>query len=75
MNTQPKALQLADLLLERERDIVDFLSEKAAAELRRLHKVNQMLVEALDWIGTVYARDYEYQEKANAALAKAKEQA
>ena len=68
MNTQPEALRLAGLL---ETDGWP----DAAAELRRLHEVNQMLLDALDWIGTVYARDYEYQEKANATLAKAKEQA
>ena len=71
MNTQPEALRLAEWL-ETSANTRD---KQAAAELRRLHEVNQMLVEALDWIGTVYARDYEYQEKANAALAKAKEQA
>ena len=72
MNTQPEALRLAD---ELDSTCPYFNAKQAAAELRRLHEVNQMLVEALDWIGTVYARDYEYQEKANATLAKAKEQA
>jgi hypothetical protein len=72
MNTQPEALRLAD---ELDSTCPYFNAKQAAAELRRLHEVNQMLVEALDWIGAVYARDYEYQEKANAALAKAKEQA
>jgi len=74
MNTQPEALRLADWL---ETDIPPndtTTCADVAAELRRLHEVNQMLVDALDWIGTVYARDYEYQEKANATLQKAKEQ-
>jgi len=62
-NTQPEALRLSELL---ETDGWP----DAAAELRRLHEVNQMLLDALDWIGTVYARDYEYQEKANATLSK-----
>ena len=67
MNTQPEALRLAD---ELDSTCPYFNAKQAAAELRRLHEVNQMLVEALDWIGTVYARDYEYQEKANATLSK-----
>ena len=71
MNTQPEALRLADALEDTD-GAQDH--DQAAAELRRLHEVNQMLVDALDWIGTVYARDYEYQEKANATLQKAKEQ-
>ena len=74
MNTQPEALRLADWL---ETDIPPndtTTCADVAAELRRLHEVNQMLVDALDWIGTVYAKDYEYQEKANATLQKAKEQ-
>lgn len=70
MNTQPEALRLAD---ELDSTCPYFNAKQAAAELRRLHEVNQMLVEALDWIGRVYAMDYEYQEKANAALAKARE--
>ena len=68
MNTQPEALRLADCLVNIW--LTNDLNERAAAELRRLHEVNQMLLDALDWIGTVYARDYEYQEKANATLSK-----
>ena len=69
MNTQPEALRLADDL-QHPAGSSSLYRNKAAAELRRLHEVNQMLLDALDWIGTVYARDYEYQEKANATLSK-----
>ena len=67
-NTLPKALLLAEMIDSNE-VCVDW-DKDAAAELRRLHEMNQMLLDALDWIGTVYARDYEYQEKANATLSK-----
>jgi hypothetical protein len=43
---------------------------QAAAELRRLHAVNQELLAALNWIGTVNAMDYEYQAIARAAITK-----
>ena len=43
----------------------------AAAELRRLHEVNQELLEALEWIVRVNATDYEYQQKARSAITKA----
>lgn len=43
----------------------------SAAELRRLHEVNQELVEALQWIVRVNATDYEYQQKARSAITKA----
>ena len=45
----------------------------AAAKLRRLHSVNAELLEALRWIATVNAMDYEYQKCARAAIAKAEE--
>jgi hypothetical protein len=41
------ATELADLLVKRVRDQTDFLPTKAAAELRRLDRVNAELVEAL----------------------------
>ena len=44
MNTQPEALRLADCLVNIW--LTNDLNERAAAELRRLHKVNQALVEA-----------------------------
>lgn len=44
MSKQPEALQLADLF-----DVSDFaLHRAAAAELRRLHEVNQELVKILE---------------------------
>jgi len=50
MNTQPEALRLADWL---ETDIPPndtTTCADVAAELRRLHEVNQMLVEALEFV-------------------------
>jgi hypothetical protein len=45
MNTQPEALRLAD---ELDSTCPYFNAKQAAAELRRLHEVNQMLVERLE---------------------------
>lgn len=45
MTTQPEALRLADYL--EGCDVLD-----GAAELRRLHEVNQRLLEALKMMGT-----------------------
>lgn len=48
MNNEPEAMQLAD-----ELDIGDFdvlTNYAAAAELRRLHEVNQVMLNALKWI-------------------------
>jgi len=47
MNTQPEALRLAEELESFCEDAPKF---QAADELRRLHEVNQMLVEALEVI-------------------------
>jgi len=45
MNKQPEALRLADIF-----DAFDIpLDRDAATELRRLHEVNQELLEALKW--------------------------
>jgi len=49
MNTQPEALRLADLL-ERHDRISDnkwYGNKNAAAELRRLHEVNQELLNTM----------------------------
>ena len=46
MNTQPEALRLAEELEDRSEGPIYLMSE-AAAELRRLHEVNQMMVAAL----------------------------
>jgi hypothetical protein len=46
MNDQPEALRLAAAL-----DAQDFYHDReAAAELRRLHEVNQVMLNALKWI-------------------------
>lgn len=44
MKTQPEALRLADLIRSRYGNDIN---DDAAAELRRLHEVNQELLEAL----------------------------
>ena len=44
MDTQPEALRLADLIRSRYGNDIN---DEAAAELRRLHEVNQELLEAL----------------------------
>lgn len=57
MNTQPEALRLAKQL-ESDYDLLLHLIKPAAAELRRLHEVNQELVEALEFCaGTSYITD------------------
>ena len=43
---QPEALRLADYLADRNR--LDITCDEAAAELRRLHALNQELLEALN---------------------------
>lgn len=45
MTKQPEALRLADIL---EKMPLGKCDEQAAAELRRLHEVNQELLEALE---------------------------
>ena len=53
MTTQLEALRLADLLDERERDRLDLLPSKAAAELRRLHQhelANQIWHDKTEWV-------------------------
>jgi hypothetical protein len=73
MNTQPKALQIADELLESKST---YFERKAADELRRLHSVNAELLEALQEIanGTefwdAYPAEHPY-GKARAAITKA----
>ena len=76
MNTQPQALLLADWIKNTEfyENTDPFINEKmsrAEAELRRLHEVTQELSEALNWIVKVNATDYEYQQRAKAALMRA----
>ena len=72
MNTQPEALRLAEYL-----ELPHIGQNKSAAELRRLHEVNQMLVETLDWLDTWLGDKpmVECSHRVTKALAKAKEQA
>jgi hypothetical protein len=69
--TQPEALRLADYLTDRNR--LDLTCDEAAAELRRLHEVNQELLAALN--STISACNFvEYGlalMNARAAIAKA----
>ena len=80
MNQQPIALRLADDL---ESVAHEYDTDRlAATELRRLHEVNQELVEALESIEDMYSYDqtvgeasaalYEARNTARYALAKAK---
>jgi hypothetical protein len=75
MNTQPEALRLADWL---ETDIPPndtTTCADVAAELRRLHEVNQMLVEALEITVPYLPAKTATLSEVEDALAKAKEQA
>lgn len=46
-------------------------ADELEQERQRLNEVNQELLEALTWISTVNAMDYEYQQKAKQAIQKA----
>ena len=69
---QPEALRLADELVETPFQSTRYI---AAAELRRLHAVNQELIEALDsalkLIELVMPIEGDVTRKARAAIAKA----
>lgn len=72
MTKQPEALHLAD-----ELDVGDFdvlTNYDAAAELRRLHEVNQELLEALQRIKHHFDTDEYAWKIAEAAITKAGEQ-
>ncbi len=71
MSEQPEALRLADDLEAFAAHGGGAMDRRAAAELRRQHKVIAELLEALRWIATVNAMDYEYQKCARAAISKA----
>ena len=78
MSTQPEALHLADALEELDQSFsVSGMCGEAAAELRRLHEVNQELLAALK--AQMYVTDWSEQEAANdiarAAIAKAEGEA
>jgi hypothetical protein len=69
MSTQPEALRLAEWL--------DHHGEKsshadASAELRRLHELNQDLLEALEFVIRGVPDTWEGVQKASAAIAKAR---
>jgi hypothetical protein len=78
--TQPETLRVADAIELNVAMKADRLF--AAAELRRLHELNQELVEALESIENMYSSDqtvgdaclalYEARNTAQAALAKAR---
>ena len=72
MNTQPKPLRLADAL-DKTADF-QMRAIEAAAELRRLHEVNQMLVEALEITVPYLPAKTATLSEVEDALAKAKEQ-
>ncbi len=74
MNTQPEALRLAEELEDRSEGPIYLMSE-AAAELRRLHEVNQMLVEALEITVPYLPAKTATLSEVEDAIAKAKEQA
>ena len=65
-----EATQLTDKI---DKQYLNRIYLEAAEEIRRLRQVNFELVEGLEWIANVNAMDYEYQVKARAALARAKE--
>ena len=70
MIKQPEALRLADAL-ERGTYLLYLERDNTAAELRRLHEVNQELIAALEFCaGTSYVTDAH--EIAEAAIVKAK---
>jgi hypothetical protein len=82
MNAQPEALRLADALdyYPNGNNFVTVVNA-SAAELRRLHEVNQVLVEALEAIDASavkdtncdpHSRTWKAIANARAALAKAK---
>ena len=76
MTTQPEALRLAEALEDAWRGVeMDEVDRRAAAELRRLHAVNQELVEALRKCSAQLTRLGYSANHADAALVKAEGQA
>jgi len=72
MNEQPEALRLADALENcRDADERRKLSKPTATELRRLHEVNEELLEALKQIADPRLATQEPINIARAAIAKA----
>jgi hypothetical protein len=52
---KPEALRLADLIQSR---FGNDINDEAAAELRRLHEVNQELLEALKYYADIYCEGW-----------------
>ncbi len=75
MNTQPEALRLADALMLERPNVKAATRQDAAAELRRLHEVNQELIKALENISHMAdcSGDLAILDEANSALIKAGE--
>ncbi len=76
MNPQPKALRLADELVEFHgptKDNASYAAQQAAAELRRLHEVNQdLLASVVELLNSIQPdRDWHKAKRARAAIAKA----
>lgn len=73
MSEQPEALRIADELIALHGPTE--IDERAAAELRRLHEVNQELLEALKAVYDTCSwgdeASYDAMEKARAAIARA----
>lgn len=68
MNTQPEALRLAEYL-----ELPHIGQNKSAAELRRLHEVNQMLMDALnEAIAYIKIQDTVKKQELRELLAKAR---
>ena len=80
----PEALQWQELAAKQWLDKTDWVQKTAEANelgmhradvlrhrIERLKAENAELLDALRWIATVNAMDYEYQVKARAAIAKA----
>lgn len=78
MDKQPEALRLIDKL---DKQYLDKIYLEAATELRRLHQVNQELVEALQEMVSqfdqfnLFEHEERVSERAKKILAKHKEQA
>jgi hypothetical protein len=71
MTTQPEALRLADALEVDKWHITGVTAQESANELRRLHEVNQELLEALsNLMAGAVAMGWNI-ERARAAIAKA----
>jgi hypothetical protein len=65
------AQQEQDQMLEHAYKSACDIVEEQDKKLAELEAVNRELLDALRWIATVNAMDYEYQVKARAAIAKA----